>query len=336
MKKILLDSKKNYYKANLHCHSTVSDGVKTPEELKKMYMEKGYSIIAYTDHNVLIDHSNLCDENFLALNGYEADIAQWEIEMSCLRKDCHLCYISLSPNNLTQVCFHRSKYLYANAQKYAKEVKFDETKPDFERVYTAECINKMIEEGRKNNFFVTYNHPTWSMENLEQYGKYKGMHAMEIFNYGCFEAGFEEYNPKEYDDMLRGGQKIFCIATDDNHNQRNDSFGGFTFINAEKLDYETIADALLKGNFYASQKPEIYELWYENGKIGIECSPAAKITITKGLRGTGVEYKKGDEPLTSAIFDINELDNYVRITVTDVNGNHANTNAYFVKDLQND
>ena len=33
-----------YYKANFHCHSVVSDGKLTPEELRDAYKEKGYSI----------------------------------------------------------------------------------------------------------------------------------------------------------------------------------------------------------------------------------------------------------------------------------------------------
>ena len=35
MKKFLLPESGNYYKANLHCHSTYSDGRLTPEELKE-------------------------------------------------------------------------------------------------------------------------------------------------------------------------------------------------------------------------------------------------------------------------------------------------------------
>ena len=33
MKQYLLPNQVNYYKANLHCHSTISDGKSTPEEL---------------------------------------------------------------------------------------------------------------------------------------------------------------------------------------------------------------------------------------------------------------------------------------------------------------
>ena len=74
MKKILLGNSKKYYKANLHCHSTISDGAKTPEELKEMYMNQGYSIIAYTDHDIMLPHFELADENFLPLTGFEIEI----------------------------------------------------------------------------------------------------------------------------------------------------------------------------------------------------------------------------------------------------------------------
>ena len=50
MRKYLLPETGNFYKSNLHCHTTMSDGQKTPEEIKELYMKKGYSIVAYTDH----------------------------------------------------------------------------------------------------------------------------------------------------------------------------------------------------------------------------------------------------------------------------------------------
>lgn len=332
MKKVFLTKNKPYYKANLHCHSTVSDGGKTPEELKEMYMQHGYSVIAYTDHNVLIGHNELTEVDFVALNGYEIDVNEEGRGRGV--KTCHLCLVAIKPDNLTQVCYHRDKYLFGQAQNYRNRIKFDETKPDFEREYTPECINEIISEGRKNGFFVTYNHPSWSLETLDEYGKYKGMNAMEICNYGCVESGYNDYNEKEYDEMLRGGEKIFCVSTDDNHNGRKDSFGGFTVINADKLEYCTITDALEKGSFYASQAPEIYELWYEDGKIGIECSGAASVVLSTGVRRCEVVYSSElGKPVESAVFSVEPDDVYVRITVTDFSGKHANTNAYFVEDL---
>ncbi len=146
MKKFLLTDKKNFYKANLHCHSTVSDGRKTPEELKEMYLNQGYSIIAYTDHDVLIGHGELSDDKFLALNGYELGAGSEGVI-----KTCHLCFIALEPDNLTQFCYHREKYLFGNAPKYRPILKFDPEKPDFEREYSPECINTMIAEGKKTD-----------------------------------------------------------------------------------------------------------------------------------------------------------------------------------------
>lgn len=335
MKKMLISKEKNFYKANLHCHSTVSDGSKTPAELKEMYMQRGYSIIAYTDHDILISHQDLTDEKFLALNGFEMEINERDDDEDAdfsLLKSCHLCYIALSKNNLEQVCYHRGRYLGTNAEKQRHLIRFDETKPDFVRKYTPDTINQMIQEGRNNGFFVTYNHPAWSLETLYEYGKYHGMNAMEICNFSGLTYGYGDYNEKEYDEILRGGERIYCIAADDNHNYRDDSFGGFTVINADRLEYSCITSALTNGDFYASQGPEIYALWYENGKVGIECSDCERIVLSTGRRRAEAVYKN-DQPLTSAVFDVFELDHYIRITTTDSSGRHANTNAYFVDDL---
>ena len=67
MKRYVLPEDGTFYKANLHCHSTCSDGTLTPEEIKEIYKSNGYSVVAYSDHNVLIDHSDLDDEDFLTV-----------------------------------------------------------------------------------------------------------------------------------------------------------------------------------------------------------------------------------------------------------------------------
>ena len=74
MKQFLLPQGGNWYKACLHVHTTCSDGLGTPEEIKKMYTEKGYSIVAYTDHEVVIPHNDLRDENFLPITGAEISV----------------------------------------------------------------------------------------------------------------------------------------------------------------------------------------------------------------------------------------------------------------------
>ena len=64
----LISPNKKQYKANLHCHSVLSDGKKTPEELVAMYKAHGYSVLAITDHERPHQHQQMNTEDFLLLN----------------------------------------------------------------------------------------------------------------------------------------------------------------------------------------------------------------------------------------------------------------------------
>ena len=194
-------------------------------------------------------------------------------------------------------------------------------------------------EAQNNGFYVVYNHPAWSLESIEELKNYVGYNAIEICNYSSCSQGIDDYNPKIYDDVLRTGKKVFCIGADDNHNhvpfdsKENDSFGAFTMIKADKLDYQSIAKSLIDGNFYASQGPEIYELYYSDGKVYVTCSDSEKICYTAGTRRSKVVYADENKPLNSAVFNVTNEDIYFRITVEDKNKLRANTNAYFLEDL---
>ena len=328
MKKYLISENGNFYKANLHCHSVISDGKWTVEQLKEEYMKQGYSVIAFTDHQVFLTHNDLTDDNFVALNGYEIDISGGSTALGT-RKTCHFCCIALDENLDTQRIFYDSRHLTKNMDA----AKLDSTQSYREREYTPEYISAMMQEARDNGFFVTYNHPAWSLENFEQYGHYHGMHAMEIVNFGCVVVGYEDHNETAYDEMILNGERIYCIATDDNHNARPDSFGGFTMIKADELSYKALTDALLAGNFYSSEGPEIKELWYEDGQVHIRCSDAVKITYVGARRIARARYPEGDEPLTETSFDVAPEDNGFRLTVIDKSGNKAYTNMYFVDEI---
>jgi len=340
MKHYLLPEIGNFYKANLHCHTTVSDGKHTPEEIKELYMKKGYSIVAYTDHEALVPHTDLNDENFLALHGFEAHIYERKyvggVEVATREeKTCHLCYIALEQDNLMHPCYHSRKYSAGNSNLYRTQAQHDPNEPDFERSYNSQCINEMIRRGKKRGFFVTYNHPSWSQESYPEYISYNGMHALELFNGGATKSGYEDYNPRVYDDMLKDGKKIYCVGGDDNHNgspddsRYSDSGWAWTMIKADNLEYRTVTKALEEGNFYASEGPEIYALWIENNEIHIKCSPADSINCIYGVRARSNWLSENGVPLTEAVFPFRPNYGYFRITVTDEHGKHACTNAYY-------
>ena len=343
MRKYLLPENGTFYKANLHCHSTVSDGKLSPEEMKAEYQKRGYSVIAYTDHKVMVPHPDLTDENFVALTGTEYDFDnETEENPYHVIPVCHICLIALDPDNVVQPCFSLPNRYYdeimaLNDPRYT--VTYDKSEPLWTREYTPENINSIMKHAREKGFFVTYNHPTWSLERFDIYGKYDGMNAMEICNYGCVTEGYDEYNSAQYDEMLSAGKKIFCIATDDNHNHypmespRCDSFGGFTMIKADKLEYRSITDALVKGNFYASMGPEIYSLYLEGNKLHIKTSDAKRIVFATGIRHSHTAFPTDGDHINEAEFEVNPDDIYVRVTVFGMDGKPADTNAYFVEDL---
>ena len=329
MKIHLISEGGKFYKANLHCHSTISDGKLTPEQLKEIYKEKGYSAIAFTDHHVFLTHNDLTDSEFVALNGYEIDVSGGSTALGT-KKTCHFCCIALDSELNTQRIYNNRRHLVKNIDKAHLD-------PDQDyRVYeySPEYISALMREARDNGFFVTYNHPAWSLETYEEYGHYHGMHAMEIVNFGCVVVGYEDHNETAYDEMLRSGERIYCVATDDNHNEVQDSFGGFTVIKARELSYAALTDALLKGDFYASEGPEILELYYEDSQVHIRTSEAVKITYNTGIRRARAVYPNGTDAITEASFNVSPEDICFRLTVYDKAGNKAYTNAYFIDGIE--
>ena len=150
MKKHLLPEDGKFYKANLHCHTTVSDGRRTPEEIKELYKSRGYSIVAYTDHDVMIDHSDLDDDGFLALRGYEMEVTETDVRAFLFKKTAHMCLIALSRDVERQVCWHREKYMIGHSGEYREQVRFDESEPDYVRAHTHECVSDMMRRGRED------------------------------------------------------------------------------------------------------------------------------------------------------------------------------------------
>lgn len=69
-------------------------------------------------------------------------------------------------------------------------------------------------------------------------------------------------NSKLYDMMLRSGNRINCIAADDNHNYHSldsvysDLFGGFVMIKAEDLNIAKLLMRLKRVSFICLQTPK--------------------------------------------------------------------------------
>ncbi|MBQ8255038.1 MAG: PHP domain-containing protein [Clostridia bacterium] len=345
MKKHLLPEKGNFYKANLHVHTTISDGSLTPEEIKEVYKEKGYSVVAFTDHEAMVPHNDLNDDSFLSITAVElATNAELTHGVYSYRETCHMNLYSKDPNKTVCSVYSKSRLWPAHAEQYMA----DEMKEiDFKRTFTPESMNEVIAEAKKDGFIVSYNHPVWSLNHYPFYSKLKGVWGVEVYNTGCARNGYPD-TVQPLDDLLALGERVFPLATDDAHGKREtmwDYFGGWVMIKADKLEYSAIMTALENGDFYSSTGPEISDLYIEDGVLTVKTSPASAIEILTERRASKRVQAKDGVLLNEAAFDLNtyiadsahkrESDPpaYVRVTVTDEHGNKSYSRPYFINEL---
>ncbi len=327
--KILLDSNKNFYKANMHCHSMYSDGKRTVEQIKSDYKAKGYSVVAFTDHEHLVDNSSLNDQEFLAITSCEIAIKQHADCSTLVKKDmkvCHLNFYAMDQHNINTPCYNHK---YDHFLKNCPTDKVIIPDKSYERKYSHDGINDIIKTANQQGFLVSYNHTRWSLEDARDYLGYKGLWAVEIINTSCLRMGFFDYNINTYDDFLREGEKLACIAGDDNHDI-NHSFGGYVMINAEKLDYKTIMTALKNHEFYVSTGVRINGLYIDGKTAHISVSQGKRIIMTTGIRRTVVKDLEEEKNIDDITFEITDNDKYIRFDVIDKNYKTASTCAYFI------
>lgn len=335
MKKVLIDPRLKWCKANLHCHTNQSDGFYTPSEIKKHYMEQGYSIVAFSDHEIIFDNSYLTDENFVAITATEYSINLPSPNGFRDVVTIHMNLFSKDPHNL----FHPGANLdiFSNKQKELFQEKYHKDIPcdNYQRVFTQESIQEVIDRANSKGFLVQFNHPNWSLNTRDDYINLKGLWALEIFNYFTELETGAEYCPNIYDDMLRHGHKLYCTMGDDNHNYQGSfegSFGGITYIGVESLTYDHVYNAMKNGNLYCTMGPIIKELSYDNEKkiVRIECSEVVDIILV-GYNRTF--YHVYGENLNHAEFSLNGQEKYFRIAIKDKYGRYGNTHAYYLDEL---
>lgn len=334
----LISPAQKQYKANLHCHSNLSDGKKTPRQLKRMYKKAGYSILAITDHETPGNHSYLNDKNFITITGYEAYIRNCDHNKSDpYNKEIHMNLFAKDPENTGIVCFNPGYCKYISDEQKAALLKYGSQEP---RKYSVEYINNFIKTANENGFLVTYNHPWWSMEDEADILQYEGFFSLEICNYLGYLLSNLEYCGALYDKMLLRGKRVFCHSADDNHNKHPegsamfDSFGGFTMLMPESFTYDGIIRAMESGNMYSSMGPTFREVSIEGNRIHVECSEVSRIMVFTGSKYPRLACAEPGSTITSADLEVDERAKYVRVSIVDANGKFADTRAFFRDELE--
>lgn len=305
--KVYLDETRKQYKANLHAHSTHSDGLLTPKEMVQAYQEHGYQILAFTEHELYTNTKKYDDEHFLVLPGIERSIELAD-------ETFHINGIG-NPDSKNLIADH----------EYIPVPRYD----------NMEDVQQIINELKEKDNFVTINHPYWSCNRMEHIEALKGYDALEIYNYGCDVELKNANSEVYYDHLLWKGIRVKALATDDNHNSHRyqkgitmrDSFGGWIQILPKAFTKSAIFEALHEGSFYSSSGPEIYQYGVQGNKLFVKCSPCSEI-LFKTYPRRGYTIRKVNERISEATYTLRGNEKYVRIVCIDENGQKAWTNFF--------
>ena len=342
MKQYLLPEGGRFYKANMHMHTNISDGRMSVEETKQVYMDKGYSIVAYTDHEVLVPHNDLSDENFLAITSYEISLNDgWPSGFQHNR--CYHLNLYAKDKNATVSSVFAYKYFWGDIEHAKDYVSEECSAVDYRRHYSVEGVNDIIRKATDDGFLVCFNHPVWSNQRFPDYSGLKGLWAIEVYNAGCNRGGYPE-STQPFDDLLHENEVLFPIASDDAHSVGGCGHGWIQ-IKADALEYDTVMGALERGDFYSSTGPEIYDLYIEDGIVHMTCSDCYEVFLRTERRFTRVARENANGPVNEVAFNINTFIEdskkekamryrpWFRLELFADKGKSAQTRAYYVDEL---
>lgn len=332
-KKHLLPQVDRYFKANLHTHSTISDGRLSPQEVKQTYKDLGYQILAITDHNIIVDHSAMTEPDFLMLTGVEVNHNHQNYRPRFDGQVYHFNLIAKKPDNLWTPGNAPRKY--PGGIEYEKYMHCEQ----MDMTHSPEAANAMISKANEMGFLVMYNHPTWSCQTYPDYAPLKGLWGIELRNSECCMLGNNENNPRVFKDLLNLGNKLYPVGADDMHKPRAAGLS-WIMVGAPQLCYGSVIAALENGDFYMSCGPEISCLEIDGNTLKITCSDARYITLESHGRFARRVTAEEDAWIRETEFDLTDFfsraDNenmYLHLTVTAPDGSYAATRSYYLKEL---
>ena len=231
----------NWYKGNIHTHTTESDGDADPKTVVRWFRRHGYDFLVLSDHN----HRTILEygegrrrpKKPLMIPGEEVSVR--------LRNGTVPIHINgIGIDRLVEPI--DAGGIVATLQAN---------------------VNAIVQAGG----IASINHPNyqWAFDH-ESIRQVTGASLLEVFN-GVSVAnvdgapgrpGYEEI----WDGVLSAGRVIFGVATDDSHNYSD--FGpsmanpgrGWVVVRAAELTADAIVDSLASGDFYSSTGVTLAEL----------------------------------------------------------------------------
>lgn len=316
----------NFFKGNLHSHTTNSDGHLTPDEAVDLFKAHGYSFLCFSEHDKFTDYTQKYNgKDFIILPGLEASAALLEKEGGRECRKVHHIHGILGTEKMQKEAdlppFEHMEYVQPPVF-YG----------DWDGAKTAQDL---CDKMRAHGCITTYNHPIWSRVREEEFIHTRGITALEIFNYNTVNESGTGFDTTYWDVMLRAGIRIWGVATDDNHNGGifDDACGGYIVVQAPELEHDAIIQAIIDGRFYSSAGPSIYEWGIEDGRAYVSCSDVYRINFIVGNRvndGRTFMGKQFEDVLRGASYELKGQETYIRVECIDRYGRCAWSNPIFL------
>ncbi|MCP4488069.1 MAG: CehA/McbA family metallohydrolase [Gammaproteobacteria bacterium] len=282
-----------FYRGNLHTHSTISDGLFTPQQVCRMYREEGYDFISLSEH-------------FMSRFDYPVN------DTRHLRDDS---FTTLIATELHQGTTRLGELWHILAVGIPL---------DFARPSSGETAPQIARRAADSGAFIGIAHPSWNGLTVEDAKTIDCAHAIEIYNHGSQVEADRGVGWPLCDQLLNEGWRLSAYATDDAHKMTHDAFGGWIMVHAASLDPDALLESLKAGRYYSSTGPEIHDVRFEANEVHIKCD-AASVICAQG-RGSRALTSIGENQ-TSASFSLGKFRNaYLRLTVITIDGKRAWTN----------
>lgn len=237
---------RTFQRGNIHTHTTRSDGRQSPEEVAAWYRDHGYQFLVLSDHDVLVDPSEVHDverPGFILIPGEEITSTAPDKQVHVLG----LCIGHVIPSG------------------------------HFETA--AAALNAAVAGVRAQNGVVVVNHPNlgWSLS-LADIAPLQGSYALEIWSGhpGVRSSGDATHLSHEalWDELRTRGRDVTAVAVDDEHtlvaSQPGDALPGKAWIQTfGELGRAPVCDALQKGRLYASSGVALRRIRVERGRFTV-------------------------------------------------------------------
>lgn len=296
-------SRAQWYKGNIHTHTTESDGDEEPHKVVSWYRRHGYDFLVLSDHN----HLTLLD--------YGADCRRFGKPLMVPGEE-----VSLRLNA-------GDTPVHINGVGISRVV---EPIDAGEVVATLQAnVDAIVEAGG----IASINHPNyqWAFDHRE-ISRVEGASLLEVFN-GHPAANIHGAPDKPsyeaiWDGVLTAGKVIFGVATDDSHNYHefapwlSNPGRGWVMVRADELTQDAIVDGLASGEFYASTGVTLRRLERSAEGIRLEIEQERDFIYATRFTGKDGELLSESTGLTAEYRAVGH-EVYVRATVVSSSGPRA-------------